>query len=152
MCLRQRTWLDGGRESKATVEKKPKRLKILKGTSAEKNFGCQINFNVSILWFRVLKSVILSTAPIPGHLFCIFGPLNFPATAISNYDVNVHCRAQAPAKNVQTKMVPKESSVPKLLALSRNIRVIISQNQARMRCNWVRMNPKDFQSLGSTST
>ena len=48
---------------------------------------------------------------------------------------------------MQRKMATKEGSVPKLLALSRNIRVIISQNQARMRCKWVRMTPKDFRPL-----
>ena len=45
------------------------------------------------------------------------------------------------------EMTTKESSVPKPLASSRNIRVIISQNQAQMRCNRVRMSPKDFQAL-----
>ena len=73
----------------------------------------------------------------PGHLFCVFGPSNFQAAAILNFDVKLH-----PSKNiVQREMVTKESSVPKPLASSRNIQVIISQNQARMRCNWVRMSP-----------
>ena len=72
------------------------------------------------------------------------GPSNFPAATILNYDVVVHCRTQAPVKR---KMATTESSVSNPLASSRNIRVIISQNQARMRCNWMRMSPKDFRPL-----
>ena len=51
----------------------------------------------------------------PGHLFCIFSPLNLQATAILNYDIFLHCCAQAPAKIVQRKMAMKESLVPKPL-------------------------------------
>ena len=47
-----------------------------------------------------------------------------------------------PSKLMHRKITTKESSVPKLLDSSRDIRVIISQNRARMRCNWVRMNPR----------
>ena len=43
------------------------------------------------------------------------------------------------SKIVRRRMVTKESSVPNVLASRRNIRVIISQNQARTRRNWVRM-------------
>ena len=75
-----------------------------------------------MLWFGGLKAEILSTAPIPDHLFCGFGLSNFPAAAILNYDVAVPChampcracrvvlcravpcRAQAPVKIVQRKM------------------------------------------------
>ena len=82
----------------------------------------------------------------PGHLFCVFGPSNFPAAAILNYDVARAVRWPGP-KIVQRKMATKESSVLKPLASSRNIRVIISQSQVQMRCNWVKMSPNDFQSL-----
>ena len=44
-----------------------------------------------------LKSVILSTAPIPDIFVLRFLPSNFPAAAILNYDVTVQCRAQATA-------------------------------------------------------
>ena len=44
-------------------------------------------------------------------------------------------------------MATKEKLVSNILASSRNIGMIIGQNQTRMRCMWVRMSPKDFQSL-----
>ena len=34
--------------------------------------------------------MILFTAPMPGDLFCVFGPSNFSAAAILNYDVGLH--------------------------------------------------------------
>ena len=50
----------------------------------------------------------------PGHLFCNFGPSNFPATAILKRDDVVHCRAQAPAKSCKEKWRMKESSLSNL--------------------------------------
>ena len=44
------------------------------------------------------KSCIFVTAPMPGNFFCVLGPSYFLAAAILNYDVVVHCLAQAPVK------------------------------------------------------
>ena len=68
--------------------KREPRLKI--------TLALKLNLNISILWFGGLKAVILSTAPMPGHLFCVFCLSNFLA-AILNSDVIVQCRAQATA-------------------------------------------------------
>ena len=62
---------------------------------------------------------------------------NFPAAPILNYDV---CWPQQ-------KLCIEKWRLKKPLASSRNTRAIISQSQARMRCNSVRMSPKDVQSL-----
>ena len=46
------------------------------------------NVNVSILWFASMKTVILPTASMPGHLLCDFCPSKFSAAAILKCDLN----------------------------------------------------------------
>ena len=90
-----------------------------------------------------LKAVILSgKAPMPCYLICVFGPSDFPAAVILNFDVVF----PVPSKLLHGKMATKELLVPNLLASCRNIRMI-AQNQATIRCNWMRMNPADLKSL-----
>ena len=60
-----------------------------------------LNLNISILWFGVLKAVIVSAAPMPGQLFCSFCLSNAPAATL-NYDVAVHCCVQTPHLSILT--------------------------------------------------
>ena len=91
----------------------------------------------------------------PGLLFCVFGPSNFPAAAILNYDVVVHCRAQAnlckAVKNGDQRKFSAESfrrmclidpipSIPEFqnyLLISRTINYLVKSNDWGERYNSV---------------
>ena len=63
-----------------------------------------------------LKAVILSgKAPMPCYLICVFGPSDFPAAVILNFDVVF----PVPSKLLHGKMATKELLVPNLLASCR---------------------------------
>ena len=72
-----------------------------------------------------------------------FWPFQFPSRRHLEMWCNCVLPCPGPLKIVQRKMAAKESSESNLLASSRNIGVIISQNEARMKCNWVRMSKND---------
>ena len=93
------------------------------------------SFHIMVWGFKSCNFVLSSNA---RPFVLRFWSFEFPS----------RCHLELREKLCKKKVATKESSVPKALPSSRNIRVIISQNHTRMRCmqlgeDWF----KRFQSL-----